>query len=249
MSFIFNTGALSSTGWRSCGVVALTCALAACGGGTDAGANAELTKLEIGSLSIPETSAPVYVQSGETVRLQTQGQATFEVSGTQDGRPVDAGVTVLGVSSVEWRGRIDTAVGSTVVIRVIDPSTGAVVAVITIGVVAPYNPNTCGSWQDARQQYFCEKAAYESARDSTNPVVNLTEFLRRYPQSVWKNNAIFDRDRQAFRQAQSVNTAQAYWQFMQSYPNVGYSPFFVNAQTEYNECVSVRGCRRVQIPV
>ena len=80
-------------------------------------------------------------------------------------------------------------------------------------------------------------------------MANLTEFLRRYPQSVWKNNAIFDRDRQAFRQAQTVNTAQAYWQFMQTYPNVGYSPFFGNALTEYNECVSVRGCRRTKTPV
>lgn len=248
MSITFNTSPTARGAWRLCAALALSGALAACGGG-ESGNAVELSRLEVGSLSIADTAAPVYVQSGENVRLQTQGQATFQVATTVNGLPVDNAVAVLSVTPLEWNARILSPAGATVVVRVLDPQTGRVVAVITIGVVAPYEPNTCSTWQDARQQYFCEKAAYEAARDSANPVANLTEFLRRYPQSVWKNNAIFDRDRQAFRQAQTVNTVQAYWQFMQTYPNVGYSPFFGNALTEYNECVSVRGCRRTQIPV
>ena len=247
MFFCHHNIALRATWVRGFAAVATALALTACGGGESSG-GAEITALEVGTLSINDTTAPVYLQPGEDVRLQASAALTYEVSTTINGQLTTNQLEQRTPSTgYEWRARIGSPVGAHVTIRVVDPVTGQVVAIVTIRVVAPFEDGVvCTTWQDARQQYFCEKAAYEAARDSANPIGQLTAFLARYPQSVWKNNAIFDRDRAAYRQAQLMNTAAAYLNFMQTYPNVGYSPFFGNARTEYNECISDRGCRRTQ---
>ncbi len=63
-----------------------------------------------------------------------------------------------------------------------------------------------------------DKTEYDTAR-AINSVIAYDKFLENYPESAWRDSAIYYRDKSALEKAKLSDTPEAYQAFIDKYPN------------------------------